>query len=209
MTLERPLRQDAARNRERLVAAARDVFRRKGLDAPLDEIAREAGVAIGTLYNRFPTRGELVDAALGPLAQRAVELAERAALADDPWDGFTSFMEGTSRLLADDRGYADVYRSHIADTPVIVAAQERLAALKATIMTRAKGAGMLRADVETSDIVLITWGIAATADATRDCAPDAWRRHLALLLDGLRPQAAHALPDLPLTVEQLRNATPR
>jgi len=209
MSTMRPLRQDAARNRERLVLAAREVFRRKGLDAPLDEIAREAGVAIGTLYNRFPSRGELVDAALGPLAQRAVELAQRAARAEDPWQGFVSFVEDTCELFAHDRGYADVYRSNVTGTPAIAAAQERLAALKAAIMARAKRAGVLRADVEPTDIALFTWGIVGSMDATRDIAPDAWRRHLALLLDGLRPEAAHPLPAPPLTLDQLLNAVPK
>jgi len=209
MTTVRPLRQDAARNRERLVAAASEVFRRKGLDAPLEEIAREAGVAIGTLYNRFPARGELVDAALRPLAERAVEIAERAARASDPWEGLASFMEGTCALLAGDRGYADVHRSRIPGTPVIDAALQRMSVLKAAIVARAKASGVLRADVESSDLVLLTWGVAATADATRGAAPDAWRRHLALLLDGLRPGAAHPLPVPPLTFEQLRDAAPR
>jgi len=209
MTTVRPLRQDAARNRERLVAAAREVFRRKGLDAPLEEIARDAGVAIGTLYNRFPARGDLVDAALGPLAERAAEIAERAASATDAWDGFASYMEGICELLADDRGYADVHRSPIPGTPVIDAALKRAAALKAAIMARAKAAGVLRADVESSDLVLLMWGIAATADATRAAAPDAWRRHLALLLDGLRPGAAHPLPVPPVTLGQSQDAAPR
>lgn len=208
MTTVRPLRQDAARNRERLVAAAREVFRRKGLDAPLDEIARDAGVAIGTLYNRFPTRGELVDAALGPLAEQAVDIAERAQHASDPWDGFASYMEGICELLAGDRGYADVHRSGVPGTPAIDGALQRTSALKAAIVARAKEAGVLRGDVESSDLVLLMWGIAATADATRDVAPDAWRRHLSLVLDGLRPGAAHALPVPALTFGQLRAATP-
>jgi AcrR family transcriptional regulator len=208
VTTARPLRQDAARNRERLVAAAREVFRRKGLDASLEEIAREAGVAIGTLYNRFPTRGELVDAAFGPLAEQGAEIAERAARTNDPWEGFASFMEGTCELLAGDRGYTDVNRARIPGTPVIHAARERMWTLKATILARAKDAGVLRADVESSDLVLLIWGIAATADATRDAAPDAWRRHLAILLDGLRPGAAHPLPVPPLTSAQLRDAAP-
>src|SRR2546430_10512436 len=117
MTTTRPLRQDAVRNRERLVQAAREVFRRRGLDAPLEEIAREAGVAIGTLYNRFSGRGELIDAALGPLAQRAVELAERAARAEDPWLGFVRFMQESCELLADARGLADVHRPNVPGTP--------------------------------------------------------------------------------------------
>jgi AcrR family transcriptional regulator len=209
MTTVRPLRQDAARNRERLVTAAREVFSKKGLGAPLEEIAREAGVAIGTLYNRFPSRGELVEAALAPLARQAVQEAERAARAEDPWQAFTSFMEGTCALFARDRAYADIYRSQGPAAPVIAAARQRLSAIKADIMTRAKSAGVLRADVEPNDIVVIAWSIAGIMDATRDVAPDAWRRHLALLLDGLRPEAAHPLPAPPLTPGQLRNATPR
>jgi AcrR family transcriptional regulator len=208
VTSARPLRQDAARNRERLVAAAREVFGRKGLDASLEEIAREAGVAIGTLYNRFPTRGELVDAALGPLAEQGAEIASRAAGMSDPWEGFRLFMEGTCELLAGDRGYADVNRSRIPGTPVIDAARERTWALKAAIVARAKDAGVLRADVESSDLVVLIWGVAATADATRDAAPEVWRRHLAILLDGLRPGAAHPLPVPPLTSAQFRDAAP-
>jgi AcrR family transcriptional regulator len=209
MTTARPLRQDAARNRERLVAAAREVFRRKGLGAPLEEIALEAGVAIGTLYNRFPSRGELVEAALAPLVRQAVEEAERAARAEDPWQAFMSFLEGTCALFARDRAYADIYRSRVPATPVITAARQRLSAIKADIISRAKSAGVLRADVEPADIVIIFWSVAGTMDATRDVAPDAWRRYLALLLDGLRPEAAHPLPVPPLTASQLRNATPR
>jgi AcrR family transcriptional regulator len=208
MTTVRPLRQDAARNRERLIVAAREVFGRKGLDAPLDEIAREAGVAIGTLYNRFPSRGELVDAALGPLAERALELTARAAADEDPWRAFTSFLEDTCALFAQYPGYADVYRARIPGTPVIAAAQQRLWELKKDIMARAQRAGVLRADVVMSDIVLLSWGIAGTMDATRDVAPDAWRRQLALLLDGLRPGAAHPLTTAPLTPGQFQAVTP-
>lgn len=209
MSTVRPLRQDAARNRERLVHAAREVFRRRGIDAPLEEIAREAGVAIGTLYNRFSSRGELADAALGPLAQRAVELAEQAARAEDPWQGFVSFVEDTCALFAEYRAYADVYRATLADTPVISAAQKQLTTLKTTIMARAKDAGVLRPDVQSSDIALLTWAVASTMDATRDVAPDAWRRQLALLLDGLRSDAAHPLPGPALTSRQLRRAALR
>lgn len=204
----RPLRQDAARNRERLIVAAREVFRRKGVDAPQDEIAREAGVAIGTLYNRFPSRGELVDAALAPLAERAVEAAEQAARIDDPWQAFATLMTDTCELFVSDRGYAGVYRSQVPGTPVIAAAQRRLSELKDDIMTRAQQAGVLRADVELSDLALLTWGIAGTVDATRDVAPDVWRRHLALLLDGLHWEAAHPLPTPALAPGQLGKAVP-
>jgi AcrR family transcriptional regulator len=184
------------------------VFRRKGVSAPLEEIAREAGVAIGTLYNRFPSRGELVDAALAPLVAEVIEVAERAAAAEDPWAAFETLMTDTCALFARDRGYADVYRSRVPDTPVIDAAQRRLGELKAAVLTRAKSAGVLRGDVAGADMAILIWGVIATMDATRDAAPDAWRRHLALLLDGLRPGAARSLPVPPLTLGQLRSITP-
>jgi AcrR family transcriptional regulator len=193
MSTVRPLRQDAARNRERLVLAAREVFRRKGLDVALDEIAREAGVSIGTLYNRFPERGALVDAAMEPLVQRALDLAGQAAALADPWEAFESFVVGTCELFAADRGYADVYRSDLSSAPAAAAGRRRLAEFKLDIMRRAKSAGVLRADLETTDVIYLVWGTAAIMDATRDTAPDAWRRHLALHLDGLRPAAARPL----------------
>jgi hypothetical protein len=118
-------------------------------------------------------------------------------------------MEGTCALFARDRAYADMYRSRVPAVPVIAAAQQRLTAIKADIMTRAKSAGVLRADIEPADVAVIVWSVASTMDATRDVAPDAWRRYLALLLDGLRPEAAHPLPVPPLTPAQLRNAAPR
>lgn len=208
MNTVRPLRQDAVRNRERLVLAARDVFRRKGLEAPLEEIAREAGVAIGTLYNRFPDKAELIDAALRPLAERAMELAELAASDPDPWRAFESLVAGTCELFAEDRGYADFYRSRLSGAPVIAAAKRRLSEIKESLMARAMSAGVLRTDLEVADVVLVVWGTAAIMDATRDAAPDAWRRHLALQLDGLRPAAARPLPLPPLSMADLGNTAP-
>lgn len=204
MSTVRPLRQDAIRNRERLVLAARDVFGRKGLDAPLEEIARQAGVSIGTLYNRFPERGELVDAALAPLAERSVELAEEAARDEDPWRAFESLVTGTCELFAEYPGYADFYRSRVPGAPVITAARQRLGEIKESLMARAMSAGVLRADIEQADVIFLIWGAAAIMDATRDTAPGAWRRHLALHLDALRPAAARPLPGPPLTLDELR-----
>jgi AcrR family transcriptional regulator len=196
MTTARPLRQDAVRNRERLVVAARAVFAQRGVKAPLEEIAREAGLAIGTLYNRFPDRSELVDAALTPIAERAVENAERAAAAEDPWLGFTMFIEDNCALFAAERGFADVYRVGMQDTPVVTAAMERLIVLGQSIVDRVRRTGMLRADARSSDVALLVWGVVNTMHATQDAAPDVWRRHLAIVLDGLRAEAAHPLSSL-------------
>src|ERR1700737_4909484 len=104
----RPLRRDAQRNRELLVAAAREVFAQRGVDVALDEIARRAGVSIGTLYNRFPTRAALVEAVFVDRLEAVVALGEEALLMADPWEGFVHCLQGICELQAADRGYNDV-----------------------------------------------------------------------------------------------------
>jgi hypothetical protein len=91
----------------------------------------------------------------------------------------------------------------------VTAARTRLGAIKETVMARAMSAGALRPDIEQSDVVFLIWGTAAIMDATRDAAPDAWRRHLALQLDGLRPAAARSLPVPALAADQFSKAKPR
>lgn len=89
--------------------------------------------------------------------------------------------------------YMSQYRS-ARFSAVTTAARQRLTKIKLTVLARAMSAGVLRTDIESADVVLLIWGTAAIMDATRETAPDAWRRHLALGLDGLRPEAAHPLP---------------
>src|SRR6266542_5485527 len=100
----RPLRRDAQRNRDAILAAARQVFCDQGLEAPLEEIARRAEVGIATLYRRFPSRVELLDAVLADNLQAHIAAAEQALAMDDPWEGFAFYLEETSRLQATDRG---------------------------------------------------------------------------------------------------------
>src|SRR3954465_14965302 len=108
MVKSRAPRADAARNRDKLLGAAAAVFGERGLDAPLEEVARRAGVSIGTLYNHFPTRGDLLDA-IFPARLSALDRLADAALADpDPWSGFVAFVEGLVALQAEDRGLNDV-----------------------------------------------------------------------------------------------------
>jgi AcrR family transcriptional regulator len=102
------LRADALRNREAVVAAARQVFAEAGLDAPLEEIARRAGVGIGTLYRRFPSRLDLVDAILTSSVEAHVRVAEEALAMADPWEGFVHFLTEVGRLQASDRGLNDM-----------------------------------------------------------------------------------------------------
>lgn len=203
---DRPLRADARRNRDRLVEAARAVYAERGLDAPLDEIARRAGVSIGTLYNRFPTREALVDAALADRIAATARFAERALAYEDPWAGLTYFLERICEMQSADRGYRD-----LAGGAVPGSAEARRALgdgyrQMARIVARAQEAGVLRADVTLADLAFVCWGHAGTVAATAHVAPDAWRRHLGLVLDGLRAEGAHPLPVPPLSARQLDRA---
>jgi len=183
MTTARPLRRDAQRNRDLLVAAARRVFAEDGLDAALEDVAKEAGVSIGTLYNRFPTRGKLVDAAMADKVAEMVGLADDIVAIDDPWLAFTTLLERAGELQAADRGYNELCCRVFDDADVINAHHERGAALMRRIIDRAHAAGVLRRDFDVADLSWVTWSIARTIET----APgDLWRRQLAFLLDGLR-----------------------
>lgn len=185
----RPLRRDAQRNRELLVAAAREIFGVKGLDAPLEEIARKAGVAIGTLYNRFPTRAALIEAAFLGILEQAVKICERALELDDPWEGFVYYLEQTCQMQAMDRGLTELCAGSIPGTPGLDAAKARGVEALHKIIERAQKAGQLRADFQPTDLTILVSATARAAEYGPD--PSSWRRHLAYLIDGLRATAAH------------------
>ena len=188
------LRKDAQRNRDLLVAAARRAYATRGLDVPLEDIAKDAGVSIGTLYNRFPSRGALIDAALADKVASAIDLAEQATTMADPWDAFAWFLAHTCELQATDRGYNELCAKTLADAPEIERLKARGHELVAAIVDRAQRSGQLRADFADGDFAFILWSTTTIINATATTAPGAWRRHLAFLLDGLRAGAAHPLP---------------
>src|SRR6201985_1827249 len=103
--MRRPLRRDAREHREKLLAAAQREFAARGVDASLEKIARDAGVAIGTLYRHFPTRLDLLVAAFEPRLQEFLDGATSAMELDDPWDGFAHYLENLFRIQAGDRGF--------------------------------------------------------------------------------------------------------
>ncbi|MGV9611799.1 TetR/AcrR family transcriptional regulator [Nocardia xishanensis] len=202
---DKPLRSDARRNRDALVTAARQVFTERGLDAPLKEVAARAGVAIGTLYNRFPTRDDLIAAAVEDRLEAGSRIAEQAREIDDPWDSFAYLVEKVCELQASDRLLSDL-ALRAAPSPAVARAQEYGHGVMREIITRAQQAGVLRTDWVLEDIAFITWSHTRVLEATAHIAPDAWRRNLALTLDGLRAPAAHPLPVPPITETQLMQA---
>jgi AcrR family transcriptional regulator len=201
---DRPLRRDAQRNRDAILVAAREVYCDHGLEAPLEEIARRAGVGIGTLYRHFPSRVELLDAVLADAVQAHVDAAEQALAADDPWDGFASYLEATCRLQAANRGLSDAMGMRFPRATTVEAVKSRLFDLVAQVVDQS---GQLRADLTLEDLAFLTWANTRIMQAARAAgAPDAWRRHLGLLLDGFRADRAHPLPEPPLSPRQVHRA---
>ncbi|MGP3957551.1 TetR/AcrR family transcriptional regulator [Nonomuraea sp. 3N208] len=203
-THAKPLRRDAQRNRDLLVAAARDLFATRGLDVALDEIARTAGVSNGTLYNHFPSRNDLIDTVFADRAATVVRIAEHALSMADPWAGLVHFLERVCELQAADRGYNDLVSRRVPQvTPPPLENLARGYELMQRIVTRAREAGVLREDCTLEDMAFVTWGIARTVEATAAVRPEAWRRHLGLILDGFRASAAHPLPEPPMRPDEL------
>ena len=183
----RPLRRDAERNRLRILKAASEVFNERGLEVSLDEVARHAGVGVGTVYRRFRTKDDLIEALFMDRIEAVATLAEEAAEAADPWTGLVCFMVRAAGMLADDRGLRQMmmYASYGRDKAWY--ARQRNAPLVTALVKRAQAAGQLRADLEPTDIPFIVFLLTDAAQFARQASPEIWRRYLTLVLDGLRP----------------------
>ena len=195
----RPLRRDAARNRERIVHAAREVFGRRGLGVTLDDVAKHAGVGVGTMYRRFPTKEALVRAVFEQDLAMRQESAEQALAHPDPWQGLVDFLMTMTADLAENRGLHEVIMlgSHSSE-PFETARGGMLPYLDALIR-RAQESGQLRAEVTPSDIPVMQQMLIAAAQFTQGRRPDIWRRYIEILLNGLRQRP----DDLPLTTPSL------
>jgi AcrR family transcriptional regulator len=199
------LRADAARNRERIVDAACRLFQDQGLDVPLEDVAREAGVGIATLYRRFPTRGDLTAAVYERIMSDYSATVERAAAEADPWDGLSTLVIGLCELQASNAALRDLVTMRgpeSIDPERQSLTQGRLEAL----VTRAQEAGRLRADVEVTDLVLVLLGNAEIVKRTAGQGAVAWRRYAALQLEALRSRTDPAPLPPAASAELIRGA---
>ena len=196
------LRQDARRNRERILAGARELFASGGVDASVEEITRAAGVGMGTLYRHFPTKDDLVDAVLEEAFDAYAALAEQAVEEPNAGTAFATFLERVLELHAGNRGLMQVIASSERGRERAQATRERVQPLVRQLVERAQGAGMLRPDLAAEDVPVLLRSLGRVIEMTEG-PPDLWRRYLGLLLDGLRPQAASPLPVAPLTAAQV------
>ncbi len=200
----RPLRTDAERNRSRIIDAATAAFARRGLDVPLEEVADEAGVGIGTLYRRFAGRDALIGACFEHRLAQYAQAAEDALAAPDAWTGFAGYVERICAMQAADRGLADVLNRSLPNAKALEAHRSRGYELSVQVIERAQAEGTLRADVVAEDLALLFMANAGVVEVTRGAARDAWRRFLAIVLDGLRSEGASALPAPPTPRQTMR-----
>jgi AcrR family transcriptional regulator len=178
---ERVQRSDARRNRKRIVAAARSSMARKGLDAQMDEIARAAGVGVGTVYRHFPTKEELVEALAAERFERLSELARDALAQDDPWQSFEDFIRASARIQTEDRALSEVLTSR-PETMGRAAERVGILELVAQLLGRAQKAGVVRRDAHPRDIPMLMCALAGTF---RNPHGDA-DRYIGIVLDGMR-----------------------
>ncbi|MGV9267768.1 TetR/AcrR family transcriptional regulator [Kitasatospora sp. NPDC003701] len=197
------LRRDAQRNRDLLLAAARDMFSRHGLDVPLDQIAKEAGVGNATLYRHFPTREELIGEVFAGAATLIADAGEEALAAEDAWGAIERYFERIFELVAADRGINDLVTRAIPASPAMIGISRQNAATVGTLVARAQEQGTMRPDVVTMDLLFMLGPLCRALPATTELRPDLWRRYLALLLDGFRTRATHPLPVPPVGEEHL------
>jgi AcrR family transcriptional regulator len=180
--VERPLRKDAAQHRQQLLAAAVMVFNDQGLDASVTEIARVAKVGIGTFYRRFPTKEALVDALIREILDTTIQMA-RDALTSPNGTGLERFLEASSAYQAEHAGYLRPLWN--TDHEMVKTARHLIARL----LVDAKKHGLIRHDLTNTDLSLAMFSMLGVLEATLPVAPDAWRRHLDLLIAGMRPAA--------------------
>jgi AcrR family transcriptional regulator len=187
--VEKPLRADARRNRAKVLAAARAVFGDQGVDAQMDDVARRADVGVGTVYRHFPTKDALLNALAEELFDELAAHAREMLELDDPWEAFLRTMWFSAEKTAGDRAFAEILGASRAVMPMDCPGKKELTGTVEVMMKRAIAAGKMRPDVMIDDIGLIMCGI-GSASAMPHPRPDAWRRHLGIVLDGLRVEAA-------------------
>jgi len=182
----RALRKDAARNRERLLTAARELFAERGLQVTLNDIAHHAGVGVGTAYRRFANKEEVIDALFEEGLQEIAAMAQAGLAQPDAWEGLVGFLEGSLQRQFGDLGLNQIMNNADLGDERVADARDRIAPLITQLVDRAKEQGTVRPDLDQSDLVLIQAALSAIMERSRTVEPDLYRRYLALFLDGIR-----------------------
>jgi AcrR family transcriptional regulator len=179
---DRRLRADARRNRQRILAAARDVFSREGSGAQVDDIARRADVGVGTVYRHFPTKEALIEELVAERFRTFAEHARQALDVEDPWEAFSGVLRRNAEVMASDAALRDELARTGAMRTYAGDQRAELEIMGRELIERGRRAGVLRDDLTIDDIPMLMAGLCASMSVP-ECN---WRRHLELLLDGMR-----------------------
>lgn len=182
METARPLRRDAAANRARVLVAAAEVFHDQGLGAGLEDVARRAGVGVGTVYRNFPHREALLEALLADLLE-TYQLEAATALSLPGGQGLASYMRAVGEVQATPRGCA----LRAWSSPAVQDARLQLNAQMQALLEDAKAHGSCRDDATVADLIGVFVALRGIRDTPTTSVAVDWRRHLELCLDGLRP----------------------
>lgn len=169
-----------------MLEAARELFAAKGLEPNLNDVAHHAGVGVGTVYRRFSSKEELLEAIFEDGMNQLTALAETALRQDDSWQGFSWYVEQMCELTATDRGLREIAFSKAYGCGRVMAAQERLKPVTARLVERAQHDGYLRPDVSATDMPIFALLAGTVSEFAGHVDAELWRRYVALFLDGLR-----------------------
>jgi AcrR family transcriptional regulator len=184
--LTRPKRADARRNYDKVLAAAREAFAEGGESTALEEIARRAGVGIGTLYRNFPNRQALLETLYLEEVEGICRLAEEQRESADPWEALTSWFERFIGYIATKQALAAELTNYLdRDAPLFKSSRAALWAAGEPLLTRAQAAGVVRPDAEIGDVMHMVMGIAKVPTAD----PSQTTHIVRMALDGLRYRA--------------------
>lgn len=204
----RPLRRDAAANRERLLQAAGELFAERGLDVTLNDIAHHAGVGVATAYRRFNNKEEVIDALFEERMTQVEDVARAAAAEPDAWRGLVSFLDGALELQHGDRGLTDLMNNPLLGDERVNQVRDRIAPIITALVENAKAQGVVRDDLDQTDLIFVQLALSAIMTRTRTLAPELYRRYLTIFLDGIRTDRAgfSPLPARPLTAHETHAA---
>ena len=192
----RPLRADAARNRTRVLDAARTAFAEAGLDVGVEEIARRAGVGKGTLYRRFPTKEALVRAIFDDILEEVEAMSQRTDDEPDPRKAFAQYLSEAAHMQASNQGFYDGVARGLGAAALSPEQRQRILKAAERPRLRAQEAKAVREDLVPEDVQIMLRMLGASTRPAPDGHPmdDHWPRYLGLLLDSTSPDAATTLP---------------
>lgn len=189
VAVETPLRSDAQRNLERILAAASEIFREVGPDASVAEVAERAGVGTATIFRRFPTKSDLIGAVVEAELTSLLSRVEAAVVGDDPGAALRDFVATAVESYVGDRCLCDTVGGELFERPRIAALATRLFEALDRLVRKAQKSGAIRKDVTAADIGFFVRALGQAGSTLERTDPGAWRRYVAIVLDGLRAPA--------------------